>query len=491
MSDVNKLLGMGKNKPYVQRGLKFFRETITVKEYLLLYNIIDTQPVGQRLDVAPKLEGTEKTPSKAQGIISTMMKGYDIGQITIHKIPKKSALKPYQFDGKRISQKGTGLVPADSYTFASIDGGNRKRYIYAFVNNQFRVDGKLWVDYSQEERDDFLNYPLLFAVYVNLTPSEIGDIFRTLNKTTPVNRQETLNSYGDIAIANAVRETARLVAGINSTCHPLFDYSVKNLAWLTFDPSRLKLDEIVARIYYRYHSEDKGGIGLSAEKQLLEMYSDEDLDFKKVDNLKKKVFKTLDHVKRMAEVKKMKLNSGLGKREFELFKRVWMYMEKEFGSFKIIDDAAYFDTLKKVMDEKFFKPVADMKEPENHVSPYNQNKTIGLQFKDTLGEYDDAERMKTCLGWFTQYLDFTQLITIKDTRRFFSKTMRESKLAEQGYKCAVDGKPLKMENAHGGHLVAHSRGGKTEFSNLVMISAKHNLDMGSMSFVLYKELNGY
>jgi 5-methylcytosine-specific restriction endonuclease McrA len=67
---------------------------------------------------------------------------------------------------------------------------------------------------------------------------------------------------------------------------------------------------------------------------------------------------------------------------------------------------------------------------------------------------------------------------------------REAKLAEQGFKCAVDGKPLILESAEGGHIIAHTDGGKTTYENLAMISGYHNKKMGSLSITQYKELLG-
>ena len=55
----------------------FKRKTITVKEYLDdWYRDIDCQPLAQRL---PVTDG----PEKREGIIDLMLKGIDVGQITL------------------------------------------------------------------------------------------------------------------------------------------------------------------------------------------------------------------------------------------------------------------------------------------------------------------------------------------------------------------------------------------------------------------------
>ena len=59
---------------------------------------------------------------------------------------------------------------------------------------------------------------------------------------------------------------------------------------------------------------------------------------------------------------------------------------------------------------------------------------------------------------------------------------KETKLAEQKYVCAVDRQELNMSDAHAAHIIAHSNGGQTVYSNLVMVRAIYNQEMGTMNF---------
>ena len=61
-------------------------------------------------------------------------------------------------------------------------------------------------------------------------------------------------------------------------------------------------------------------------------------------------------------------------------------------------------------------------------------------------------------------------------------------LAQQGFKCAIDCKPLTMKDAQGDHIIPHCDGGRTTYDNLMMISTEHNQRKGSMSLEKYKEL---
>ena len=51
-------------------------------------------------------------------------------------------------------------------------------------------------------------------------------------------------------------------------------------------------------------------------------------------------------------------------------------------------------------------------------------------------------------------LNAATLIT-QDSKRCFSREEIEVTLARQGYKCWVDGMPLVMKDAEGGHIVPH------------------------------------
>jgi 5-methylcytosine-specific restriction endonuclease McrA len=442
---------------------KYYKRQITIRDFLMMYSDIDTQPVGQRLDTELKYESGGRE-TKAQGIVGSILRGIDLGQITVHEC-----------DGE--------------FVYVSIDGGHRKRYIKAFFENMFRVNGKYYRDLSQEEKDLFLNTELTFCIYSNLNVWDIGYIFRSLNKTTDVNHQEMLNSYGDIPIANAVRETVRRVAGINNKFHSLFEYTQRddkprNFINLQFDNKRLRIDEIVARIFCRYY--DGGGLGRADDKSLEEMYEAE-LTQKEVQKLVSKVTKCLNFLEDIAEVRKRHNSLGLSQKEFSMFTRIWMYMEEEYGTFKINDIETFYLTVSQVASE-FFKPYDNQEAFLREESPFDFNKTKGQQFKDTLTEHRNLNHIKTTLMWLIERLDMKSLVTLKDPQRLFPRDWRENKLAEQGFKCAVDGKPLTMENAQGGHIISHADGGRTIYDNLAMISTEHNRKMGSMSLEKYKEL---
>ena len=102
-------------RPFVNPyNAKWEQEVWTVEKFNIEVLTIDVNPEWQRPDV-DTLFHTSNFPSKAQAIIASMLIGLDIGEI-----------KLCYFRGKR----------------ASIDGGNRKRAIKAFLDGKFPLHKK-------------------------------------------------------------------------------------------------------------------------------------------------------------------------------------------------------------------------------------------------------------------------------------------------------------------------------------------------------------
>tara|TARA_B100001094_G_scaffold160309_1_gene155034 strand:- start:5143 stop:6492 length:1350 start_codon:yes stop_codon:yes gene_type:complete len=442
---------------------EYKKEVWKVGKLLAEYGNIDTQPIGQRLDRDPVLIGKSK-PSKAQGIINSMLMGIDIGQITIHETPE------------------------GDYDFESIDGGHRKRYIKAFIANKFPdfKSGKLLREMSPEERQKFFDIELTFTIYKPLQGHQVGLIFRSLNETTPVNHQEMLNSYGDTPIANVIRETVRVIPGVGNDIHPLFEYSQspgstkKNYGHIQFDNKGLRIDEMVARLFY---IETAGnGLGPSTDKHLEVLYESNPADVSKI---KEKVYENLDFVLKMSNIRKRRYNRTLTQREFVFFYRLWLYLKETYTVFKIHDYENFFDTIHKefsVYQDKYDSQPVRLQGP----SPFDSTKTIGKQFNDCLTEFDKDDHVYFPIQQILETVDISTLITIKDKKRAFSTTQKERKLAEQNFKCAIDGKSLAMVDAEAGHIDAHAKGGLTVYDNLAMIRKDYNGDMGTMSVEEYK-----
>lgn len=458
----------------------------TIRNFILGYGDINVSPTGQRLDTSSGLIGSNQ-PSKAQGIINAILCGINPGMITLHRLKNP----PYQYESPDID--AMIKVAVINWLYESVDGGHRKRYIKAFVENKFPCfyRKKYFRDLSKEEQEYFLSVEITFCIYEDLLPEDIAYIFQNTNKSTDVNHQENLNAYNDIPVATVIRNTVRPVPGVGNRFHSLFGYVEKNggdkkvYTYLQFGNERLRIDEMVARIFYRYAQ--GGGMGTCTRDNVEEMYKSYPSQ-ETMDTLAKKVKKVLNFVLAMAEIRLRRFNkNGLTLKEFSIFQRLYMYMESEFGDFTINDHDELFNRVI-VIHNEYMKKYENQKKLLQKPSPFDSTKTRGKQYNDSLNEYDTLAHYEYPVKMLLEELDLSDLLTLKDTKRLFPLAWREAKLAEQGFKCAIDGKPLKLEDAQGGHIISHADGGLTVYENLAMIRTEHNRKMGSLSLEQYKGL---
>ena len=203
-----------------------------VRDFLEMDNI-NVDPSHQR----PQIPDFKKR----KGIVEAMTDGYDIGEVKLN-----------QYDVV-IDGETTTKIEVTGNAQEVIDGSNRLRSIRQFFNGQFSVNGMHYADLSSEEQNIFLNYPIRFVIYHNLSPQAKAKQFMITNTVTDVNHQEMLNAFGDAKIACLVRESVRTVYGVDSVPEPLFDSTLNrkqdnfNFRFFSIDNSRLKLEDNVAR----------------------------------------------------------------------------------------------------------------------------------------------------------------------------------------------------------------------------------------------------
>jgi len=424
-----------------------------------LYPHINCMPVGQRLPVY------SKNQSKEIGIINTLLEGLDIGTITTME-----------------------LNADEEYQEESVDGGHRKRAIWNYYSNQFKVNDKLFKQLSADDQERFLNIELSFTVYKELESQDKGHIFRTLNKTTDVNFIEMLNSYGDITIANSIRETSRLVKDINNSYHDLFEYKLSNKTqkplyrFLNFDNDRLKHDHMVARLFHRYITSPKKLLGGSADIELREMY-ESDFEEKNIISAQKKVNAHLDFLRKMADHKKTADGNGLTQHEFKALSYLYFYIQDKYPSFTKLN---YLKLYKRfdIANTKLANPNGKHAKIIHTKSGYS----VQIMYKKYIAAPWDSTKIRTAINYLVEEIkDIEICFTTTDSKRGFGHSDRKLKLAEQGGVCGIDGKELKLVDAHAAHIVAHSEGGQTDLENMVMVRAVYNRAMGTMDLNTYKE----
>jgi len=432
-----------------------------------LYHKTECLPIGQRLPVY------SKNNEKGIGIISSLLSGISIGTITITK----------------LNRKQRRAVAKVKYEFESIDGGHRKRSLWDYLNDGFKVDGKFFSELSEDKKKDFLDTRLTFDIYNELDAATKGHIFRTLNKTTDVNFMEMVNSYGDIPIANFVRETVRTVKQIDNECNTLFDFTWKtngdpNYTYLSFDNDRLKQDHAFARIVYRYYVAKKGNLlGGSHDKDIESMYEDASVDETVINAIKPKTKKHLDFLRKLAMYRKQHYKTGLTQHDFKAMSFLYFYMIDTYGSFNILDAEEFFKVYA-TANSKLTNKHGSYADIIHDASGY----TVQIMYKKYIAAPWDGKKISTAISYLVGEMgDLEDIIEVRDINRSFTVNEKEAKLAEQNFRCAIDGKKLKWNDAHAAHIVAHANGGRTVYSNLAMVRACHNTDMGTMDLNVYKE----
>ena len=442
-------------KPYT---IRYFRDT--------MYHKTECLPIGQRLPVY------SKNNEKGVGIITSLLSGISFGTITITKLNRKQ---------RRAAAK-------IKYEFESIDGGHRKRSLWDYLNDGFQVDGKFFSELSEEKKNDFLDTKLTFDIYNELDAATKGHIFRTLNKTTDVNFMEMVNSYGDIPIANFVRETVRSVKQIDNVCNELFDYSWKangdpNYRYLSFDNDRLKQDHAFARIVHRYITSPKELLGGSHDKEIEIMYEDAEVTEKVINTVQPKIKKHLDFLRKVGHYRKQQFKTGLTQHDFKALSYLYFYISDTYGSFAVPDAEQFFKVYARANSALMNKDgrYADI---IHDLSGY----TVQIMYKKYIGAPWDSKKISTAISYLVGEMDdIENIIETKDTNRSFTILEKEAKLAEQNFRCVIDNKKLKWNDAHAAHIVAHKNGGYTVYSNLAMVRACYNTEMGTMDLNVYKE----
>ena len=445
-------------------------ETWTVDNFLLQSGSIDMNPVGQRLETSDNPIGESK-PSKQQSIIASIFRRSDIGEIKIVRTPEAA------------------------YRYESVDGGHRKRAIRDFIAGKFPthktspIGEKNFAQLTDEEREAFYGYGIRFVIFDYLSNRQKGELFRDTNNTTPVNQQETLNSYGDMPIASLVRNTARSVN--DNSPHELFEWAVSNQGNvnyrnIAFNNNRLVIDEIVARIAFLIYSGEK--VNTTTYDQLTAMYDDPNLGEKEVAKIGKKMKEVLDFLLKVSVARKKVHGRGLTKGMMVMLYRLYFHFKEAYGTFKVEDYSAFFD--------EFYNAFTafDLRNPtRTEIVEKNRDGSGGRliyeAFNQHLGEHKTLYKTRNTITWMLEEMDLNKAtFLVQDTKRTFSRDQIEVVLARQGYKCWVDGQPLTMNEAEGGHIVAYSKGGKTEIDNLVVIRADHNRRMQDMNANDYKEI---
>jgi hypothetical protein len=452
---------------------------------------IDTDPIGQRPDI--------ESMSKRQGIINCIMQGYDFGELKLRTLTEE-------------------MRQSSTFKYRSVDGGHRKRAIRDFILGKFKtgsytetiIDGveydvsnKYYKDLPEEVKDNFGNYKMRFTVYSeNMTDEQAGQQFRTTNICTDVNHQEMLNSYEDNLVAKFIRETCRPIRGLNNKYHDLFEYKSldpenRKQVWFQQPSKRLRDDEFVTRLltmivklqnnsptWLTCSNEDMENIFLELGDGKNGRWTKEPAIAKRH---QKALSEALNFMMNFAKAKKENSKTLLSNQDFTVASRFYIYLIKTYGrnGFKVKDYERLYWSIRNSMD-KFVGNDDSILRMDTH----RDSKGIRLVcecFKQYLTVHDDMKRSEQSIAWLLEEMNINDCgILPLDPVRVFSPETIEQAWRQQGGKCYVTGLPLSIKDAVGGHIVAHSDGGRTTIDNCAAIHKDENSRMGSMNVIDYK-----
>ena len=107
------------------------------------------------------------------------------------------------------------------------------------------------------------------------------------------------------------------------------------------------------------------------------------------------------------------------------------------------------------------------------------------RFKSYVKKVDSSNATEQVRLWLKE---ITPEVITKDSTRGFPVAMLLKRYEEVGGICEVEGTKIHFNQVVGAHIIPHSKGGKTEYGNLMITTKFHNEKMGTMNALEYKKL---
>jgi endonuclease YncB( thermonuclease family) len=479
-------------------GVPWIHSIKTVSEFYDMLkpnskNRIDCDPVGQRPDM--------EDLGKKQGIIDTMIRGYDFGEFKLRTLTK-------------------ALQDAFGFKYRSIDGGHRKRAIRDFIDGKFKthrdtvavvngeeiyVGNKTYSQLPEGVQDQFNSYRIRMTVYdESMTDGQAGETFRRTNISTDVNHQEMLNSHEDNLVAIWVREISRPIPGLNNRYHLLFEYTYpspddRQQRWYKDVSKRLRDDRSVSALLTFFKRLDKGENNLYAitDDELTRTWNEfgdpiggmwyrQPTQAKKYKSL---VEDALNFLYNYAVQKKNNSKYGLTGRDFALMYRFYVYMYITYGkTFRVKDFEKLQFSVRKAMDKFIGKDESKLR--MEVCQEDSEKRPVCKCFEAYLTVHGDNRKSEQTVKWLLEEMGDLKNsgIVFLSKDRDFGAEMIEEKWRANDCKCEIDNEYLALNEAVGAHIEAWSEGGPTVMTNLMVVRKEHNDKMGAMNALDYKRI---
>lgn len=416
---------------------------------------LNPDPIGQR---PPTSQGY----SKSEEIVKSLLSGVGIGMITLRDISQDEEMQK--------------IYPGVHYLV--IDGGHRIRALVKFYQNKFSVNKKKFKDMNI----DLSNCQVALDV-TTCTSQEAIEKFRNLNQTTPVNPMEMLMCDDQSEICRAVRSLTRYYAEYKNEAHELFEtafdkHGVEKAKFFDMAPNhRRKWDEYVFLALIKSHGGGNVDAGIGKFYDAVDQeYNGNNIASKTV---VKNVIRFLDDIAGFAyERKPYKLNTDI----FAALQLTWFGLYEKNKNFKIDDYQKFYESF--MAGYSILTGTADTSYNNKTIKFAGEVHMIKEFVRKNITNFADSNVQKECARLILEEMGDDIGVIFRDAKRSLTTSEREQMLAAQGYKCAIDGLPLKLEDSVWGHDTAWAHGG--ELMDGAVIRKTHNRDMGTTTLDEYR-----
>ena len=382
-----------------------------------------------RINPKPQYQRTEVwTPKKKQLLIDSILRGYDLPKFYL-----------------RSSD--------DQYEHEIVDGQQRLRAIWEFLNNKYPLGeasnnipdfgdlvGKKWSQLSSSERDQIGEFELSIALVEEASDLEIRQLFLRLQEGISLNPAEKRN-----AMPGNMRDFIAKLAE-----HNIFEFT-------HLSEARFKYQDLAAIVTCL---EVAGRPTDVKSASLTSMYKEKQ-DFNMGGSIARKVKRTLNYMARVLEDRRLAMNIKWG------FVDLYLLISKMDESYVINEREADFANFY----IKFETERRGVSDPRDLISSDKDLWKIDLYdyiqvFKNQGGAEESIQKRHEV--YKKRFLRDIQNLIPKDPRRAFTDDERYIIWYRSNGKCQnsnCSNKEISINQMHADHIIPHSRGGETTLEN--------------------------
>ena len=457
---------------------KWETATFTINQFFIHCAGIDLKPIEQRNSVDKNKNGTHSQESKSQGIIDTILKGMDIGEVAFEV---------------RVWKNGKWKSISEHSETQSGDGGHRCRSIVAFMRNHFHTHhtghlGKAlyYKDLPKVWKDHIGNYVMRTVVHYALSSRDIGKNMYQANLQTPPVFIETVNYWGTLAQLSLCRD---LVYGPHPAGdrHELFTEKKDIPTFLGFQDTRMKWLEFCVESALLHEKQEFTSVTHA------EIWAWMEKEFKKpqLNGLKNKLQDECDYYYNLARAFKRARGAKPNIMIFHLFRMTyWIFKElsPRFSTNDVLsDDRSTSNGYDKIAegiieaDNTFSKENAEAKWQDENGDYYEARyKFVADAFHSYVKKMDNEWKVTQAFTWFKSAFKITpEMVLVKSKTGRFTTEQMERRWSVIGKIDEVDLKPIALKDVVGCHIIAEANGGSTEDDNLMISKEIHNQAMGT------------